>query len=1856
MINDTWAMEMEHLIPLSNTNSGPTPDSYVHDHPLKHMEHRGIFDSGCSGHMTGNRAHLEDYQELSKVGSVTFGGSKGSISGKGTIRLGNLVFDDVAFVKELGHFNLFSISQICDKKLNVLFTEKECFVVSSDFKMPDENQVLLKVPRQHNMYTFDMKTVDSSKGYTCLLAKASSNEAKLWHRRLGHLNFKNLNKLVKDNLVRGLPSKSFKNDHTCVACQKGKQHKASCKAKIDRYVTHPLHTLHMDLFGPTSVRSINHASYCLVITDDCSRFCWVFFLAKKDETSDILKTFIRQIENQLNQKVKIIRSDNGTEFKNRVMLEFCGEKGIKQEFSNARTPQQNGVAERMNRTLIEAARTMLADSHLPTTFWAEAVNTACYTFNRVRVTKPQNKTPYELLFGHKPILSYIRPFGCHVTILNTLSPLGKFDGKSDEGFLVGYSVNSKAFRVYNLVTKRVEVNLHVNFLEEKPNVQGIGHRWMFDLDYLTDSMNYIPVSLQNQANPAGSKEVIDIDVQTEEAADLMVVSSTSLTGATRKAAVSEKIAKKKTHSPKQPSSTPISKSADDIMTFRKELDALALKHLGPVPATAPTSTNPVNTGSDNLNTGFEEVTPGNIEAISPSADHEEEVFSDADDDEMPEIRIYDKSSEGIFEKASYDDDGIITDFNNLPDEVDVSTNHTLRIHNAHPQSQILGDPNTPVQTRSSLKKITEAHALVSYIQAQQRSNHKDQQHCLFACFLSQSEPRKVSEALEDESWVEAMQEELLQFKLQQVWVLVDLPNGAKVIGTKWVYRNKKDERGVVVRNKARLVAQGHRQEEGIDYDEVFAPVARLEAIRLFLAFASYMGFIVYQMDVKSAFLYGTIEEEVYVSQPPGFVDPDHPKKVYKVVKALYGLHQAPRAWYATLSTFLEKHGYRRGTIDKTLFIKKDKKDIILVQIYVDDIIFGSTKKSWSDEFEALMKGRFQMSAMGELTFFLGLQVKQSQEGIFISQDKYVAEILKKFDFVSVKSAVTPMETKAPLAQDEGGPDVDLHLYRSMIGCLMYLTASRPDIMYAVCACSRFQVTPKVSHLYAVKRIFKYIKGKPKLGLWYPRESPLDLVAYSDSDYAAANLDRKSTTGGCQFLGRRLISWQCKKQTIVATSTTEAEYVAAASCCGQVLWLQNQLLDYGFNFMNTIIHIDNQSTICIIKNPVYHSKTKHIEIRHHFIRDCYEKKLIQVQKIHTDLNVADLLTKAFDGPRYYLELERMLQAQLGHEKGHASCHLLIGCRLVHNQVGFLFKSAESAGYAEIVDFLRRSKLRYALTHNPPIYDSLVKQFWQTATARTLADGTQQLNATIDSIEYTITEESVRRQLQLADASGINMLQNEEIFAGLQNIGYVTDRTFTFWKSQFTPQWRFLIHHILHCISSKSGGWDQFGSNIATALICLSTGRDFNFSKLIFDGMISNLKSKSKFLMYPRFLQMILNIQTENKNLFVSVLLTKKIFGNMKRSFQGIHRPLLPAMLTIDAGQSQPSAAPTSSQPVPTPTPSHVQIPTPPITSTPPSTQPPPLTQPVQSTTPPPQPSSVQLTSSPPPTQPVQSPPPITFSSPPTTTIPDTQPTHPPSPQIPSPSHYETEGPSFEPSYHMSPPPSHEPEIQTSKTSEESEQLRNLLDLVPRLESRIESLEKELSDTKQTLGTAVLKLIKKVKKLEHKLRQKRKREETEDEEDAEGQDQGNEFATPEKSKDSGEAQAEQISPSTLEAAQILTNVASEGFKGSQAPPGSKIYKRKPKSTTTPTKVLDFEEPAERPVNTGSTPSAQIITKKSRKETHSSYASGSGTIEDDQADDKNDDDENAQDDEDDDKNDDDENVQDDDDEAPKLNHKMM
>jgi hypothetical protein len=378
----------------------------------------------------------------------------------------------------------------------------------------------------------------------------------------------------------------------------------------------------------------------------------------------------------------------------------------------------------------------------------------------------------------------------------------------------------------------------------------------------------------------------------------------------------------------------------------------------------------------------------------------------------------------------------------------------------------------------------------------------------------------------------AMQEELKNFRWNEVWSLVERPK-QNVIETKWVFHNKQDENGVVTKNKARLVAKGYTQVEGLDFGETYAPVARLEASRILLAFATHHNFKLHQMDVKSAFLNGPISEEVYVEQPPGFEDPQFPNHIYKLHNALYRLKQDPRAWYECLKEFLLKKGFEIGKADPTLFTHKQGNDLFVCQIYVDDIIFGSTNQVWVDEFSRIMTIIFEMSMMGELKFFLRFQIKQLKDGTFISQTKYTNDMLEKFDMNNAKPIKTPMPSNGHLDLNEEGKSIDQKVYRSMIGSLLYLCASRPDIMLSVCMCVRFQANPKECHLMAVKIIFTYLVHTPNLGLWYPKGSTFDLLGYSDSDYADCKVDRKSTSGTCQFLGRSLVSWSSKKQNSVA---------------------------------------------------------------------------------------------------------------------------------------------------------------------------------------------------------------------------------------------------------------------------------------------------------------------------------------------------------------------------------------------------------------------------------------------------------------------------------------------------------------------------------------------------------------------------------------------------------------------------------------------------------------------------------------------------------------------------------------------------
>nr|GEV25010.1 putative ribonuclease H-like domain-containing protein [Tanacetum cinerariifolium] len=567
------------------------------------------------------------------------------------------------------------------------------------------------------------------------------------------------------------------------------------------------------------------------------------------------------------------------------------------------------------------------------------------------------------------------------------------------------NIKPLAFRVFNSGTRIAQETLYINFLENNPNVVGIELKWMFDIDTLTMSMNYQPVVAGNQPNDnAGIKENLDADPQNtdDDVADAVF---------------------------------DVKENENDVHVSSIGCDNTPVNVVG---LNLTNNTNSFNTASPSDNAvSLNFRIPRKSLFMDPS-----KYLNDPDMLALEDI-VYSDDEEDV---------GAEADLSNLETNILVSLILTTRVHKDHPVNQIISDLNSSPQTRSMTWMVKEQGGL-------HQINDIYFNTCLFACFLSQEEPKKLLQALKDLSWIEAMQEELLQFKLQKVLVLVDLPKGKRAIGSKWVFRNKKDERGIVIRNKARLVAQGHTQEEGIDYDDVFALVARIEVIWLVLAYASFMGFMVYQMDVKSAFLYETIEEEVYICQPLKFEDPDYPDKVYKVVKALYGLHQAPRAWYETLVKYLLENSFQRGKIDQTLFIKKQKGYILLVQVYVDDIIFGSINKELCKAFEKLMKDKFQMSSMGELTFFLGLQVKQKDDGIFISQDKYVAEILRRL-------ASQMLNQLAPLLKQRS-------LYSRIL------------------------------------------------------------------------------------------------MTVVATSSTEAKYVAAASCCAQVLWIQNQLLDYGIDGFHAV---------------------------------------------------------------------------------------------------------------------------------------------------------------------------------------------------------------------------------------------------------------------------------------------------------------------------------------------------------------------------------------------------------------------------------------------------------------------------------------------------------------------------------------------------------------------------------------------------------------------------------------------------------------------------------------------------------------
>ncbi|GJY27905.1 retrovirus-related pol polyprotein from transposon TNT 1-94, partial [Tanacetum coccineum] len=923
-----------------------------------------------SKHMTGDRFQLTDFVNKF-LGTIKFKNDHmAKIIGYGDYQIGNVTISRVYYVEGLGH-NLFSVGQFCDSNLEVAFRQHTCFIRNL------EGVDLLTGSQGKNLYTLSLGDMMAS-SLICLLSKASK---------------------TKQGPVRGLPKFKFEKDHLCSAYAMGKSKKKPHIPKSEDTNQEKLYLLHMDLCGPMRVASVNGKKYILVIVDDYSRFTWVKCLRSKDEAPDFIIKFLKMIQVRLKTPVRRIRTDNGTEFVNQTLREYYEKVGISHETSVARSPQQNGVVERRNHTLIEAARTMLIYAKALLFLWAEAVATACYTQNRSIVRLRHDKTPYELLHDKPPDLSFFHVFGALCYPTNDSENLGKLQPKADIADCIASEHSSSGPALHKMNPATISSGLVPNPPLSTPFVPPTRIDWDILFQLMFDELLTPPSS---------------VDYPTTEVV----------------APIHEVVA--------------------------------------PVPA--------VSTGSPSST---------NVDQDAPSPSH-----SQTTPETQPPV---------------------------IPNDVE-EDNHDIEI--AHMGNDpYFGIPILEIPSDQSLS-MDSIHTIL----------HEQAFFCYYDAFLTAVEPKTYKDALTQSCGIKLMQEELNEFERLEVWELVPRPDKVMVITLKWIYKVQLDELGGIIKNKARLVARGYRQEEGIDFEESFAPVARLEAIRIFLAFAAHMNIVVYQMDIKIAFLNSNLREEVYVSQPNGFVDPDNPNHVYKLKKSLYGLKQAPRAWYDMLTSFLISQDFSKGSVDPTLFIRKEGKELLLIV--------------------------------------------QNPRDIFINQSKYALESLKKYGFDSYDPVDTPMVEKSKLDEDKEGKTVNPSHYRGMIGTLLYLTAT-----------------------------------------------------FADADHAGCQDTRRGTSGSMQFLGDRLVSWLSKRQKSAAISCTEAEYIAMSGCCAQILWMRSQLTDYGLGFNKIPMYCDNKSAIALCCNNVQHSRSKHIDIRFHFIKEHVENGMIELYFVNKEYQLADIFTKA-----------------------------------------------------------------------------------------------------------------------------------------------------------------------------------------------------------------------------------------------------------------------------------------------------------------------------------------------------------------------------------------------------------------------------------------------------------------------------------------------------------------------------------------------------------------------------------------------------------------------------------------------------
>lgn len=1060
-------------------------------------------DSGASNHMTGRRDLLSSYQHSQPTAVTLADGKVMSSCGNGTVSFkvsrGNVVntltANEVLYVPGMAD-NLISVSKLTDSGIVVTFSGNGCTAYKG-------SRFVFSGSKESGIYRLCAEAVP----ITEIAQSVKKSDCTLWHRRLGHINFDCLISMSQEEAVGGLPVMQ-REHHVCEDCLTANQPRTPFKSINKARRQEVLELIHADLSGPFPVPSLGGSKYAMVIVDDCSRRASVYFLNHKDEAAVNIKDYVRQAELQTGKRVKRLRTDNGGEFLGAELRGFLANKGIIHERTAPHSPAQNGVAERMNRTLVEAARSLLTDSKLPDEFWAEAMNTAAYVRNRCGKKMLEGKVPEEVYTTRRQSVKYFRTFGCLAYISIPEYRGAKLASRSRPVIFLGYCNDRKAYRFYDPRKETVIVSRDVTFIEDKKGsglLAGIARNEerRNDLEYvaLTDSSTELNRN-KNQNHPR---------IDDGSAGEMDYVESGG----------------------------PQSENSSDIPT---------------------TSTSSLVDGAPSTSTA------GTISDDEPSSNGDVSAEQEAEDDQQRGARR--RSSRA-----------------------------------ARPPTRLQVDPSK-------------------------------QSYCQFA-EAELKEPRTYSEALDSPQkidWENAMQDELQSHSDMNTWELVAREPGMKVVKSKWVFRIKRGPTGKVDKFKARVVAVGSSQVHGLDYYETFSPVIKLASLRTLLALGNEERMHMRQLDVKTAYLHGELEEEVYMEPPPGC--PNVSSNVCKLNKAIYGLKQAGRTWYRTLDKILKAQGYKRLESDNCVYVLDRNTTKVILGVYVDDILLLATSKRALEGAVQNLGQKVELKDLGEPKYILGIEIdwdKQRRE-LTISQKKYTNDILRRYEMETCKPTKTPMEAGQANDVHEGSPTEEQSRpsvpYQSLIGNLMYLVqGTRPDIAFVTHYLSQFNGCFTSRHWKMAKRVLRYLQGTKEVGITY--QACGDPVAgYSDASWN--EFGKGFSRGAYVFtMSKGAITWKSTKQQLIALSTCEAEFIAIAETIKEGRWLKMLFEELGFKEYGTenlVIRSDNQSAIKLLQNPVQHQRSKHIHLKYLFARHEVESGNFSVTYLSTEDMVADSLTK------------------------------------------------------------------------------------------------------------------------------------------------------------------------------------------------------------------------------------------------------------------------------------------------------------------------------------------------------------------------------------------------------------------------------------------------------------------------------------------------------------------------------------------------------------------------------------------------------------------------------------------------------